>query len=69
MIILILVANTKLDVETTGRQAEALKREIDELMVEDKTMSMTEIKVFKGTVQTRKRPRESQGNISQSVKL
>jgi hypothetical protein len=34
------------DVETTGRQAEALRREIEELMVEDKTMSMTEIKVF-----------------------
>jgi hypothetical protein len=32
-------------VETTGRQAEALRREIEELMVEDKTMSVTEIKV------------------------
>jgi hypothetical protein len=34
-----------IDVETTGRQAEALRREIEELMVEDKTMSVTEIKV------------------------
>jgi hypothetical protein len=35
----------RIDVETTGRQAEALRREIEELMVEDKTMSVTEIKV------------------------
>ena len=40
--------------ETTGRHAEALKREIHELMVEDKTMSMTEIKVFKGIVQLKR---------------
>jgi hypothetical protein len=35
----------RIDVETTVRQAEALRREIEELMVEDKTMSVTEIKV------------------------
>jgi len=39
------VCTIGVDVETTGRQAEALRREIEELMVEDKTMSMTEIKV------------------------
>ena len=45
------VCTIGIDVETTGRQAEALRREIEELMVEDKTMSMTEIKVSNPFIQ------------------